>query len=59
MYYNAAEANRLLIAVERCKKGICSECEYVDNCMDGIIDDIYDFLEDLNGQFTNTISELD
>ena len=59
MYCNAAELDRLLTATERCKKGLCSQCEYTENCMDGIIDDVYDFLENLNGQFTRAVSELD
>ena len=39
------ELERLLTALEICQQGRCSECEYTEKCMDGLIDDAYDYLK--------------
>ena len=51
------ELERLLAALERCQKGWCGNCEYTEKCMDGLIDDAYNFLKYLYDEYLKRISE--
>lgn len=42
------ELERLITALTICQRGFCSQCEYKDKCMDGLIDNSLAFLNKLN-----------
>lgn len=46
--YSQEELEKLIIALTICQRGFCSQCDYKEKCMDGLIDDSLDFLNRLN-----------
>ena len=41
--YHLDELERLIVAYKICQHGLCSQCTYKENCMDGLIDDGLEF----------------
>ena len=46
--YSQEELEKLITALTICQRGFCSQCDYKEKCMDGLIDDSLDFLNRLN-----------
>ena len=46
--YSQEELEKLITALTICQRGFCSQCNYKEKCMDGLIDDSLDFLNRLN-----------
>lgn len=44
---NKEKIESVLNNLQICIKGMCSLCEYKRNCMDGLIDDCYNILEEI------------
>lgn len=55
--YSQEELEKLITALTICQRGFCSQCDYKEKCMDGLIDDSLDFLNRLNEERLHRILE--
>lgn len=55
--YSQEELEKLITALTICQRGFCSQCNYKEKCMDGLIDDSLDFLNRLNEEHLHHILE--
>lgn len=55
--YSQEELEKLITALTICQRGFCSQCNYKEKCMDGLIDDSLDFLNRLNEERLHRVLE--
>ena len=55
--YSQEELEKLITALTICQRGFCSQCDYKEKCMDGLIDNSLDFLNRLNDMNLHKIVE--